>query len=321
MKQLTDSFGRIHDYLRISLTDRCNMQCQYCVPHGDFKAISENAKMNSEELLAIAGKFIERGIKKIRLTGGEPLLRKDFREILQKLSQKNVELAISTNGLLLHQFADDLWQAGLKKVNISLDSLNADAFKQITVTGKLDQVLKNIELCLEKGFEIKINAVAIKGVNEEELIQLARLTLNQSLTVRFIEFMPFHKNEWKISNLIGLKEILALLQSEFQLEKLEDGSNDTDKKYKIKGAKGSLGIISTITQPFCEGCNRLRLTSDGKIKNCLFGREELDLLGEHRKGDDVGSLIEQSLAAKHARTGGLNLHDQAAARSMVSIGG
>lgn len=297
------------------------MRCSYCVPHGEFSALKEKAKMNSAELLAIAGIFIEKGIKKIRLTGGEPLIRKDFREILKQLSTKNIELALSTNGLLLDQFIGDLKTAGLKKINISLDTLDAESFRQITETGKLGRVLKNIELCLAEDFEVKINAVALKGINEQEVIQLAQMTIEKPLSVRFIEFMPFEKNDWKLSGVLTLKEMLDLLQSAFDLTKMEDAKNDTDKKYKIKGAKGNIGIISTITQPFCEGCNRLRLTSDGKIKNCLFGREELDLLSEYRKGGDVSALIDQSLAGKHEKTGGLNLLDQSAGRSMISIGG
>jgi cyclic pyranopterin phosphate synthase len=321
MKQLQDRFGRIHDYLRISLTGQCNMRCNYCVPHGDFAALKGGLEMKKEEFLSIAQVFVEWGIKKIRLTGGEPLLRKDFREIALGLAQKNVALAISTNGLLLHQYLDDLEKSGIQKVNISLDSLSAESFKNITESGKLSTVLNNMELCLKRGMEVKINAVALKGVNENELLKLASLTLDYPLSVRFIEFMPFFKNEWNLEKVFGLDEILLLLKKEFVLQKLKDGQHDTDKKYKIEGAKGNIGIISTITQPFCQGCNRLRLTADGKIKNCLFGTTELDLLSALRKGEDIAKIIQQSVAEKHQKTGGQNLLLGSENRSMISIGG
>lgn len=277
--------------------------------------------MKKEEILSIAQVFVEWGIKKIRLTGGEPLLRKDFREIALGLAQKNVALAISTNGLLLHQYLDDLEKSGIQKVNISLDSLSAESFKNITESGKLSTVLNNMELCLKRGMEVKINAVALKGVNENELLKLASLTLDYPLSVRFIEFMPFFKNEWNLEKVFGLDEILLLLKKEFVLQKLKDGQHDTDKKYKIEGAKGNIGIISTITQPFCQGCNRLRLTADGKIKNCLFGTTELDLLSALRKGEDIAKIIQQSVAEKHQKTGGQNLLLGSENRSMISIGG
>ncbi len=321
MKQLQDRFGRIHDYLRISLTDQCNMRCNYCVPHGDFRQLKESTKMSAKELLTIASLFVENGIKKIRLTGGEPLLRKDFREIAVGLSKKNVELAISTNGLLLHHYLDDFEKIGLKKINISLDTLSPEAFKNITASGKLSTVVNNIDLCLERGFDVKINVVALKGVNEKDLLQLAAITLDKPLSVRFIEFMPFHQNEWDISKVLGMEEIIKLLEQKYDLVKLEDENNDTDKKYRITGAKGNLGIISTITQPFCDGCNRLRLTADGKMKNCLFGTKELDLLGAMRKGQNLEKLILESVLEKYRFTGGLNLMDESTNRSMIAIGG
>lgn len=321
MKQLQDRFGRIHDYLRISLTGQCNMRCNYCVPHGDFGPLKGPSEMSREELLSIATVFIEHGIKKIRLTGGEPLLRKDFREIALGLAEKNVELAISTNGLLLHRYFEDLEKAGIRKINISLDSLSPENFKNITESGKLSTVLNNIELSLIRGMEVKINAVALKGVNEKELLKLASLTFDYPLSVRFIEFMPFFKNDWNLEKVLGLEEILVLLGGEFVLHKINDGPHDTDKKYKIEGAKGNIGIISTITQPFCDGCNRLRLTADGKIKNCLFGTTELDLLSALRKGENIAQLIQQSVAEKHRATGGQNLLIGSENRSMISIGG
>jgi molybdenum cofactor biosynthesis protein A len=297
------------------------MRCNYCVPHGDFGQLKESTKMNAKELLAIASLFVENGIKKIRLTGGEPLLRKDFREIAVGLSEKNVELAISTNGLLLHHYLDDFEKIGLKKINISLDTLSPEAFKNITASGKLSTVVSNIDLCLERGFDVKINVVALKGVNEKDLLQLAAITIDKPLSVRFIEFMPFHQNEWDISKVLGMEEIIKLLEQEYELLKLEDENNDTDKKYRIIGAKGKLGIISTITQPFCDGCNRLRLTADGKMKNCLFGTKELDLLTALRKGQNVEKLILESVLEKHQFTGGLNLMDESTNRSMIAIGG
>jgi len=297
------------------------MRCTYCVPHNDFGTKSVSKNMDAEEIFALASIFVQSGIKKIRLTGGEPLLRKDFNQILQKLSTLKIELAISTNGLLLHQHIDHLKTAGVKKINISLDTLSPQNFKEITQTDKFNRVLNNIEYCIEKKFDVKLNVVALKNTNEKELVALAALTRKKALSVRFIEFMPFHNNSWEMEKVLSMKEILELLQKEFMIDKIHDHKNDTDTKFKIKDSLGAIGIIPTITKPFCSGCNRLRLTADGKIKNCLFSNDEIDLLKALRNNENLEELLDLSLSLKHEKTGGQQFNGQVKNRTMISIGG
>lgn len=325
---LTDSFGRIHDYLRISVTDNCNFRCSYCMPNESHCFMKQNQLMTAKEIEALATMFVKHGVKKIRLTGGEPFVRKDFDEILQRLSALNVEMLITTNGSLIHKHLDSLKKAGVTTINVSLDSLQPNAFRQLTKRNVFDQVWSNIIMLLENDFRVKINAVAMRGSIEHELFDFIELTRTKPLHVRFIEFMPFAGNSWDKSKVITAAELLASLKEHYDIVKLKDEPHATALKYKAIGHEGTFAFITTMSQQFCGECNRLRLTAEGKIKNCLFGKDELDLLTALRNSEDVEALILQSVKSKKVAMGGQfekgylqTDATQLVNRSMVSIGG
>ncbi len=325
---LKDSFGRIHDYLRISLTDNCNFRCTYCMPVEEMEWMPQSKLMSKDEILSLAETFISLGVKKIRLTGGEPLVRKEFAELLEKLAKFPVELTLTTNGVLIHKHIQTLKSAGVRSVNVSLDTLDKEKFQKLTRRDQFDQVWQNILLLLQEGFRVKVNAVALHGMIEDEICDFVQKTKELPLHVRFIEFMPFQGNHWQSNKVVTAAQMLELVKSKFDVIKLEDKKHDTAKKYKVPGFAGTFAFITTMSEHFCGDCNRLRLTSDGKIKNCLFGKEELDLLGALRKGEQVESLIHRSISRKHAALGGQFSPDYLKAnpeaienRSMIKIGG
>jgi cyclic pyranopterin phosphate synthase len=325
---LQDAFGRVHDYLRISLTDHCNFRCSYCMPVEEMEWMPQSKLMSAQEILKLAEIFVSLGVKKIRLTGGEPLVRKDFGHILEELARLPVELTMTTNGILIPQYLEALKKAGVRSINVSLDTLQPEKFFKLTRRDQFHQVWANILLLLQEGFRVKINAVALQGQIEEELIDFVRLTRDLPLHVRFIEFMPFTGNHWQAKQVITAAQMLEWVKKEVEVVKLEDKTHDTAKKYQVPGYAGTFAFITTMSEHFCGSCNRLRLTADGKIKNCLFGKEELDLLGALRQGQEVTPLILQSLARKHAALGGQFGQDYSQAnpnaienRSMITIGG
>lgn len=325
---LTDQHGRFHDYLRISLTDACNLRCQYCMPEEDMSFMTRSSLMSADELDTLAGMFVRHGVRKIRLTGGEPLVRKEAAEIISRLGCYPVELAITTNGVLIDRFIDVFKDVGLKSVNISLDSLDAALNQKITRRDHLDLVVRNIEQLAESGFRVKVNMVVMKGVNEFEVGNFVAWSKELPLHIRFIEYMPFDGNGWSAAQVTTHDQILELLTDRFVFDKLKDGPNDTARAYQVKGYKGTFAIISTMSQPFCETCNRIRLTADGKLKNCLFSQGETDLLGALRRGEEVEPLVKQTIQAKYARLGGQlseDYHETDPAllknRAMISIGG
>lgn len=326
-----DNLGRVHNYLRISLTEKCNLRCGYCMPEHGI-ALSPRAELaTADEILQLAKIFVSKGVNKIRLTGGEPLVRKDFSEILENLSKLPIELAITTNAVLVDKFISDFKKFGLQKINVSLDSLNSEKFNTITRRDLFQKTYNNILQLVEEGFEVKLNAVLIKGFNENEIGDFIGLSKKLDLCVRFIEFMPFDGNNWDKSKVVSEKEVLEFAEKQFgknQISRISDSPNDTSRNYKIKGFKGSFALISSVTNPFCGTCNRLRLTANGKMKNCLFSSGETDLLAALREGNDVDSLINQSLRLKHKSRGGMDsmeklsdekLHSNN--RSMIAIGG
>ena len=325
---LQDSFGRIHDYLRISLTDHCNFRCSYCMPVEEMEWMPQSKLMSAQEIVKLAEIFVSLGVKKIRLTGGEPLVRKDFGQILEELARLPVELTMTTNGILIPQYLEALKKAGVRSINVSLDTLQPEKFFKLTRRDQFAQVWANILLLLQEGFRVKINAVAMQGQIEEELIDFVRLTRDLPLHVRFIEFMPFTGNHWQAKQVITASQMLEWVKKDVEVVKLEDKTHDTAKKYQVPGYAGTFAFITTMSEHFCGSCNRLRLTADGKIKNCLFGKEELDLLGSLRQGQEVTPLILQSLSRKHAALGGQFGQDYTQAnpsaienRSMITIGG
>ncbi len=321
---LTDQYNRVHTYLRISLTDKCNLRCTYCnpvdLPKGYF---SKSNKMSADEIETIAGVFIKEGIKKIRLTGGEPLVRKDAKEIIRRLSRYPVELAITTNGVYVHEFIDTFCEAGIWSVNVSLDSLDSKRNQLITGRDEFDRVKANIGLLLKNNFHVKINTVVMRDVNTDELCNFVAWTKDVPVEVRFIEFMPFSGNHWSKEKVFSYREMLSLIGEYFHYVPLHNDNHDTAVKYQVPGYKGTFAIISTMSRPFCSGCNRLRLTTDGKMKNCLFSKGEADILGALRSGTDIVPLIRQCVWEKEEALGGqLNMSNgNVKNRSMIHIGG
>ena len=320
-QQLFDTFGRLHNYLRISLTDACNLRCTYCMPEESATVTAAKKLMQPDEIFAISEEFVKCGVNKIRLTGGEPLVRKEAGLIMKKLSALPVELSISTNAVLVDKFIDDFKAAGIRSVNVSLDTLDEALFFQITKRGDFARIYNNILLLLQNEFIVKLNIVVMKGVNEGAIFDFVNLTKDFPLDVRFIEFMPFQGNRWNREKVISKAEMLSLISGQFRFDKLPDGINDTARMFLANGHKGRFGFISTITEPFCDGCNRLRLTADGKIKNCLFSQSETDLLGAYRSGAELRPLIQQNLSDKMKELGGRGDMENIENRSMIRIGG
>jgi cyclic pyranopterin phosphate synthase len=268
------------------------------------------------------------GVNKIRLTGGEPLVRKDADKIILSLSKLPVNLTLTTNGSRLHEYIDVFMKANIRSVNISLDTLHAEKFKMITRRDQFDLVVNNINQFIEMGIHVKVNVVVMKGLNDNEINDFIAWTKHTPVHVRFIEFMPFSGNKWTSGKVFTWQDMLQEIEKMNSFIRLKDENNDTAKKYMIPGHAGTFAVISTMSAPFCSTCNRMRLTADGKMKNCLFSKEETDLLSALRNGEDVISLIHRSIGDKAAGLGGQFDSDfeklEAAAilnRSMITIGG
>ena len=325
---IEDSFGRVHDYLRISLTDNCNFRCFYCMPEEEYDFTPASRLMQKDEIVALAKIFVAQGVKKIRLTGGEPLVRKDAAAIILALGKLPVELVMTTNGTRIAEMLPVLKEAGIKTVNISLDTLQPDKFMLITRRDVFHQVRSNIELLLQEKFTVKVNVVVMKGLNDGEIRDFIEWTRHNPIQVRFIEFMPFSGNKWTSNKMFSYQEILDEIGKAFSVLPVKGAPHDTAKGFMVPGHEGSFAIISTMTAPFCSTCNRMRLTADGKLKNCLFSDGETDLLTALRNQEDVLPLIQASIKSKKKELGGQmvpNFEELDANainnRSMITIGG
>lgn len=325
---IVDSYRRVHDYLRISLTDNCNLRCFYCMPEEDYIFTPASQLMQVDEIKALAEIFVREGVKKIRLTGGEPLIRKDAAGIIMALSELNVCLTLTTNATRLHEFANVLEEAKISSVNISLDTLQEHKFQLITRRDQFGKVMSNIKLMIGKGFQVKINVVVMKGFNDQEINDFIEWTKDVPVDIRFIEFMPFAGNRWTSNKVFTLNEMLDVIGQKYSFEKTTDEINDTAKKFKVPGHAGSFAVISTMSANFCGNCNRMRLTADGKLKNCLFSEDETDLLAALRAGKEIAPLINENIRRKAMELGGQFSNDfehiNASAihnRSMITIGG
>jgi len=296
------------------------------MPEEGIQLRPKDSFMTKNEVLKMAQTFVSLGVNKIRLTGGEPLIRKDAKEILQELSKLPIELAITTNGILVDEYVPTFNSCNIKSINLSLDSLKKDKFNSITRREYFDRVTANIQLLLNEGFHLKINAVLIKGVNDDEICDFVDWTKDKNVHVRFIEFMPFDGNKWDWSKGVSFKEIISIIEKRYgnNIIKLDDGKNDTAKNYAISNHTGTFAIISSVTNPFCDTCNRMRLTADGKMKNCLFSSGETDLLGAMRNGLDIVPMILNNVWNKKELRSGINtIQDfkNQKNRTMVAIGG
>ena len=325
---IKDTYNRVHNYLRISLTDNCNLRCFYCMPEEKYEFAPASRLMQKDEIGQLAKIFVGLGVNKIRLTGGEPLVRKDADDIIRLLSKLPIKLTLTTNGSRLHEFVDVLDESGVHSLNISLDTLQSEKFQLITRRDQFQRVYDNIQLVLERNFQIKVNIVVMKGLNDGEINDFVEWTKHQPVHVRFIEFMPFTGNWWTSNKVFTMKQMLRVIEEKYEVEKLEDDKHDTAKSYRIPGHQGTFAFVSTMSANFCSECNRIRLTADGKMKNCLFAEKETDLLSALRRGEDVVSLIHQNIRNKAKELGGQftsdfehlhpeNIHN----RSMITIGG
>lgn len=297
---LVDNFHRQHDYLRISLTERCNLRCVYCMPEEGVPLSPQRELLTTPEIIMLSSLFVSQGVTKIRLTGGEPTIRRDILPLMRQIGALRTnglrELCLTTNGLALHRKLEGMVEAGLTGVNLSLDTLDPWQFQIMTRRKGFDAVMKSIERVLElnklgAGIKLKINSVVMRGVNDGEIIPFVEMTREKEIEVRFIEYMPFDGNKWNRGKMFSYSEMLDLIREKYpQLEKVEGHRNDTSKSYKIPGFAGSIGFITSMTHNFCGTCNRLRITSDGNLKVCLFGNAEVslrDILRQSNSGEPI----------------------------------
>ena len=325
-RPLVDSFGRVHRDLRISVTDRCNFRCTYCMPEEGMRWLPRSEVLTFEELERVARVLVERhGIRSIRLTGGEPTVRAHLPVLVGKLAALPVDLALTTNGATLRSGAADLAAAGLRRVNVSLDSLRPDRFAELTRRDELANVLDGIDVAIEAGLApVKVNAVIVRGVNDDEVVDLARFGRERGAVMRFIEFMPLDADgTWRSDQVVTQAEILGQIEAAFPLEPVVRGTEPAER-FRYLDGRGEVGVIPSVTRPFCEQCDRIRLTADGQLRSCLFSLEDHDLRGVLRSGgtdDDLSDAIEACVGAKWAGHAINQVQFVRPRRSMSQIGG
>lgn len=332
MEQLIDPYGRRHTYLRISVTDRCNLRCLYCLPEENIEWKSREELLTFDELVRVAGVAVRMGVTKIRVTGGEPLVRKDIEKLLARLkSLPGLEtLAVTTNAVLLAKKLPAV-RSSVDAFNISLDTFRRKRFHELTGRDTLPDVLAGIDAVLRAGYEnLRINAVVMKGVNDDELLDFARFTEDRPVTVRFIEFMPFSGNSWSDNRLVGMNEMLTMIEQEYELERIPDGPSPISRDYRLVNRKngrknrGKIGVIASMSQPFCDSCSRLRLTAEGRIMPCLHSPLEFDLRETLRSGGSDADIADRFMTAlsrkpkEHLPADGLLEQN---GRVMIQIGG
>jgi cyclic pyranopterin phosphate synthase len=325
-RPLVDSFGRVHRDLRISVTDRCNFRCTYCMPEEGMTWLPREEVLTFEELERVARVLVEQhGIRSIRLTGGEPTVRAHLPVLVSKLAALPVDLALTTNGATLRSVAIGLAEAGLRRVNVSLDSLQPERFTELTRRDELDNVLDGIDAAVEAGLTpVKVNVVIVRGVNDDEIVDLAAYGRDRGVTVRFIEFMPLDGGDaWRNEQVVPQVEIVERISSAFPLEAVVRGSEPAER-FRYLDGRGEVGVIPSVTRPFCEQCDRIRLTADGQLRSCLFSLEDHDLRALLRSGatdDELSAAIEACVGAKWAGHAINQVQFVRPRRSMSQIGG
>ncbi len=325
---IKDSYNRRIDYLRISITDKCNLKCVYCRPSRRIKYFDQNEVLTDDEIVRIVRIAHTHGLRKVRITGGEPLMRKNITGLVRSIKDIGIrDLSLTTNGIKLSKFAHSLKQAGLNRVNISLDTLKADRYSEITCGGDYAQVRESIKEAEQAGLTpIKINVVPIRGINDDEIQDFASLSLKNNYHIRFIEFMPATSSGlWEKDKCIPSSEVLEVISKIGPLEKMQFRGKGPSRNYRIKGAAGVIGIISPISDHFCSDCNRLRLTADGKIRPCLFSDEVIDIKSAMRNGASDSEVEELFLLAIRVKPQGHTLNKNGAESNyidtMSKIGG
>ncbi|WP_318011390.1 GTP 3',8-cyclase MoaA [Actinotalea sp. M2MS4P-6] len=313
MSALVDGFGRAHRDLRISLTDRCSLRCTYCMPEQGLPWLPRPSMLSTDELVRVAAVLVGMGVSEIRLTGGEPLLRADVVDVVARLAalegpHGRPELSMTTNGLRLAELAAPLRAAGLSRVNVSLDTLDPDRFARLTRRDRLPDVLTGLAAATEAGFApVKVNAVVMREVNDDEVVDLVRFALRHGYQMRFIEQMPLDPDHrWDGAAMVTQAEILGRLRSAFRLTPLDGRGAAPARLWQVDDGPGTVGVIASVTAPFCAACDRLRLTADGQLRSCLFARTETDLRSAVRAGADddaIAGAVAACLAGKRAGHG------------------
>ena len=325
-EQLVDTFGRVHRDLRISVTDRCNFRCTYCMPPEGLEWLPRSELLTFEEIERVARLLVERfGVHSIRLTGGEPTVRARLADLVAMLAPLGTDLALTTNGVTLGLLAGDLAGAGLRRINISLDSLRADRFRDLTLRDDLHRVLDGVDAALAAGLDpVKVNVVVMRGKNDDELLDFAEFGRRKGVEVRFIEYMPLDaEEEWQATSVVGLAEITRRIGEVFPIEAHRQGPEPASR-FRYLDGKGFFGVVASVTQSFCGSCDRIRLTADGQFRNCLFGLEEYDLRGPLRRGagdDELADIVRGAVRDKWAGHSIGKVHFIRPTRSMSQIGG
>ncbi|KAK9908479.1 hypothetical protein WJX75_008530 [Coccomyxa subellipsoidea] len=326
---LTDTFGRMHTYLRISLTERCNLRCLYCMPEEGVDLTPNEDLMTTDEIMRLAELFARAGVRKVRLTGGEPTLRRDLVDLTAGIrSLPGVDaVGLTTNGLTLSRKLAALQAAGLNLLNISVDTLRPDRFESMTRRRGHERVMAAIHHAVSLGYDpVKVNVVVMRGVNDDELCDFVELTRDAPLNVRFIEYMPFDGNVWSDSKMVPYAEMMAAVQRHYPqgLERCPDPKGEVAKNFRVPGFRGSVSFITSMTKAFCADCNRLRLMADGNLKVCLFGANEVSLRDAMREGatqDDLHAIISAAVDRKKAAHAGMFEIAKTRNRAMIKIGG
>ena len=330
--ELIDRFGRVHTDLRISVTDRCNFRCAYCMPEEGMTWLDRSQVLTFEEIERVASVLVAHaGVRSIRLTGGEPTVRARLPLLVQKLAALPVDLSMTTNGATLPLVADDLRAAGLQRLNISLDTLDAARFRQLTKRDELARVLEGIDAAVAAGFDpVKVNAVLMRGINHDEVAAFLRMGRDRGVTVRFIEFMPLDaQGEWSESRVVPYDEILAVASESFTFEPIARGTSPAERfRYTgsdaVDGPGGEFGVIASVTQPFCGDCDRMRLTAEGQLRNCLFALDHVDLRKILRSGGsdaDLVAAVAREVERKWAGHAIGQVHFIRPSKSMSQLGG
>ncbi len=324
---LTDRFGREHSYLRISLTDRCNLRCAYCMPEHGIDWTPPTHILTDAEIIRMAQIFVGLGVRKIRLTGGEPMLRTNLMEIITQLAAlKSLQtLAMTTNGIGLAEKANILRQSGLTTLTISLDTLRRDRFLNIAKRDRFNDVIDGIDAALAAGFApLKINIVVMKDINDDEILDFVDWARDRSINLRFIEYMPFPDNHWSAAGLLPYAEMRARISEKYELLPLIAEASAVGKDFAVVGCKASVSFITSMTESFCGTCNRLRVTADGQIKSCLFHPAEMSLRDVMRAGgsdEDVIAIIQKAVFEKSAAHPPAEEITHIDNRAMIAIGG
>jgi GTP 3',8-cyclase len=324
---LVDPHGRTVRDLRISVTDRCNLRCRYCMPAEGMDWLARSDLLTYEEIERIARVCVERfGFTGIRITGGEPTVRAHLPVLVDKLARLGTDLSLTTNGATLRLLADDLRAAGLRRINISLDSLRPDTFFAVTRRHALDQVLDGIDAAVEAGLSpVKVNCVLIRGVNDGEIVDFATFGRERGVTMRFIEFMPLDADDgWSAGTVVPGAEVVAAIGAVYPLEPVDGRGSAPAERFRYADGRGEVGVIASVTESFCGSCDRVRLTADGMFRNCLFAVKETDLRSILRSGgsdDDVAAAIAADVGSKWAGHSIGQVHFIRPDRSMSQIGG